>query len=101
MSLFFRASQAFASNYNMASHSSIFLTAVSNTFIRFIHFEFGTNHADYLDATETQQRVLIEDDTKDTCAYMSCTKVVRSSNCGQVCRPEPYAINVPLSRQRD
>lgn len=43
--------------------------------MRFIHFRFGKDYLDYLDATDGDaQRELINDQRKDTCVHMHSTK---------------------------
>ena len=54
---------------------SIFIIAMCNTFVRFIHFTFGSDYGEYLDATtETEQLQIVGDTAKDTFAYVSWTK---------------------------
>jgi len=43
--------------------------------VRFIHFKFGRDYAEYVDALdETAQIELINDEEKDACVYMHSTK---------------------------
>ncbi|QUC22974.1 uncharacterized protein UV8b_07215 [Ustilaginoidea virens] len=56
-------------------HQDIFIIAMCNTFVRFIHFTFGSDYGEYLDAsTETEQLQIVGDTAKDTFAYVSWTK---------------------------
>jgi hypothetical protein len=44
---------------------------VINTFVRFLHFEFGRNYAEYIEAPdEDAQLKLINDEEKDVFVYM-------------------------------
>ncbi|EFY95416.1 hypothetical protein X797_011015 [Metarhizium robertsii] len=55
--------------------TSVFLIAISNTFIRFIHFSFGADYDEYLDATtKADQKRLVENKKKDTFVRMHRTK---------------------------
>lgn len=55
--------------------NSVFLIAVSNTFIKFIYFTFGEDYREYLDATTFEKQMeLVKDPQKDTFAYMDATK---------------------------
>lgn len=55
--------------------SSVFLIAATNTFIRFVHFEFGSHYGEYIDAaSEHLQRTLADDEDKDTFVHMHSTK---------------------------
>ena len=57
-----------------ASICSIFLAA-TNTFLRFIHFKFGSYYGDYVDAvSEMIQKTLVDDENRDTFIYMYSTK---------------------------
>jgi len=52
-----------------------FLIAATNTFIGFIHFRFGVDYMEYLDAPdEASQRALVNDTGKDTFVYMQRTE---------------------------
>ncbi|EFY84125.1 hypothetical protein MAC_09832 [Metarhizium acridum CQMa 102] len=54
---------------------SVFLIAVSNTFMSFIHFSFGADYDEYLDATTIEdQRRLVNNKKKDTFVRMHRTK---------------------------
>jgi hypothetical protein len=53
----------------------MFVIAATNTFVRFIHFKFGRDYAEYIDAPdETAQIELINDEEKDVFVYMHNTK---------------------------
>ncbi|PLN82507.1 hypothetical protein BDW42DRAFT_200397 [Aspergillus taichungensis] len=53
----------------------VFLIAGTNTFMRFVHFRFGVDYAEYMDATsETAQSILAANKDKDTFIYMHSTK---------------------------
>lgn len=46
---------------------SVFLIAATNTFIRFLHFTFGREYREYLDAEGVdEQKELAQDSEKDT-----------------------------------
>lgn len=47
----------------------VFVIAVSNTFVRFIHFHFGADYEEYLNANDKDQRILVKDTSKDTYVY--------------------------------
>ncbi|GAB0134273.1 hypothetical protein EsDP_00002652, partial [Epichloe bromicola] len=47
----------------------VFVIAVSNTFVRFIHFYFGADYEEYLNANDKDQRSLVDDTSKDTYVY--------------------------------
>lgn len=54
---------------------SIFLVAASNTFLRFMHFHFGSHYAELVNSTNlATQLALITDTNKDTCVHMQCSK---------------------------
>ncbi|KFA81330.1 hypothetical protein S40288_08312 [Stachybotrys chartarum IBT 40288] len=54
---------------------SVFLIAAASTFVRFVHFQFGSHYADLLDATDPEaQEALIAESEKDTYAYMRSSK---------------------------
>ncbi|KAG8407979.1 hypothetical protein J3459_018294 [Metarhizium acridum] len=54
---------------------NVFLIAVSNTFMSFIHFSFGADYDEYLDATTIEdQRRLVNKKKKDTFVRMHRTK---------------------------
>jgi hypothetical protein len=54
---------------------SVFLIAGTNTFLRLVHFNFGLDYAEYMNATsETAQRAIVADEDKDTFVYMRTTK---------------------------
>ncbi|PLN79114.1 hypothetical protein BDW42DRAFT_201838 [Aspergillus taichungensis] len=58
-----------------ATLAHVFLIASTSTFIRFVHFKFGSGYEEYIAAaTKEDQRVLVDDETKDIFAYMSSTK---------------------------
>ncbi|KAJ9155544.1 hypothetical protein NKR23_g2112 [Pleurostoma richardsiae] len=53
----------------------VFLVAATNTFLRFIHFKFGRDYAEYLDASdEATQKHIANDQDKDTFVYMHGTE---------------------------
>ncbi|KAG9250662.1 uncharacterized protein F5Z01DRAFT_629038 [Emericellopsis atlantica] len=54
--------------------SSVFIVALSSTFGRICHFHFGDYYDEYLDASAADQGHLINDNTKDTCVHLQCTK---------------------------
>ncbi|KAH8435049.1 uncharacterized protein LDX57_012678 [Aspergillus melleus] len=52
----------------------VFLIAGTNTFLRFVHFKFGVDYAEYMNATsETAQSILAANEDKDTFIYMHST----------------------------
>lgn len=54
---------------------SVFLIAASNTFLRFVHFHFGSHYAELIDSTDmAAQKALVADTRKDTCVHMRCSK---------------------------
>ncbi|KJZ76407.1 hypothetical protein HIM_04136 [Hirsutella minnesotensis 3608] len=54
---------------------SVFLIAAASTFVRFVHFQFGSHYADLLDATDAEaQEALIADGEKDTYVQMRSSK---------------------------
>lgn len=58
-----------------ASICSVFLLAATNTFLHFIDFKFGSYYGEYFDATnEMSQKVLIDDENRDTFICMHNTK---------------------------
>lgn len=58
-----------------ASICSVFLLAATNTFLRFIHFKFGSHYGEYVDAaSEMTQKTLVDDENRDTFIYMHSTK---------------------------
>lgn len=53
---------------------SVFLIAASNTFVRFLHFRFGKDYLEYLNAmNEADQRDTINDADKDTFVHLQST----------------------------
>lgn len=55
--------------------SSVFLIAATNTFVRFLHFTFGRDYLDYLDAPSVdEQKALAQDPNKDVTVCMHSTK---------------------------
>lgn len=63
------------SDFDKEYTCSVFLIAATNTFIRFVHFEFGSHYEEYLDAaSEHMKRTLADDEDKDTFVYMHSTK---------------------------
>lgn len=55
--------------------SGVYLIAATNTFIRFVHFKFGSDYHECIDAeTESIQRALVDDDDKDTFVHMHSSK---------------------------
>ncbi|CAH0025849.1 unnamed protein product [Clonostachys rhizophaga] len=53
----------------------VFLIAAANTFLRFIHFRFGSHYADYIDAVDSStQEGLLKDIGKDTYVHMESSK---------------------------
>ncbi|KAK2612310.1 hypothetical protein QQS21_001736 [Conoideocrella luteorostrata] len=68
-----RASKCIQIDPRSGKGSPVYLIAICSTFISFIHFTFGSDYNEYLDATTVEeQKQLINDSTKDTFAYMSC-----------------------------
>ena len=60
---------------------SVFLIAAANTFLRFIHFRFGSHYAEYIDAIGgSAQEALLRDSGKDT---LVCTP--RKARSGAIC----------------
>jgi hypothetical protein len=54
---------------------SVFLIAVTNTFVRFVHFTFGRNYLEYLDAAnEKVQMEIINHKEKEAFVYMRSTR---------------------------
>ncbi|KAK4075265.1 hypothetical protein Purlil1_12695 [Purpureocillium lilacinum] len=54
---------------------SVFLITASNTFLRFVHFRFGSHYAELVDSTDmATQQALVADINKDTCVHMQCSK---------------------------
>ena len=54
---------------------SIFLIAATSTFVRFIHFRFGRDYLEYLDARgEAAQKEIVEDEENEAFAYMRSTR---------------------------
>lgn len=54
---------------------SVFLIAAANTFLRFIHFHFGSHYAEYIETTNDMAReALIKDNGKDTFVRMQSSK---------------------------
>ena len=54
--------------------SSVFVIAATNTFIRFIHFQFGPDYAKYIDAEGKGSQEAFLDEHPNTFAYMNSTK---------------------------
>jgi len=56
----------------MSPSYSVFLIAAINTFLRFLHFRFGSHYEEYLDCiSEQTQKDLIQDENRDTFVHMS------------------------------
>ncbi|KXX82373.1 hypothetical protein MMYC01_201286 [Madurella mycetomatis] len=54
--------------------NGVFLIAATSTFIRFIHFTFGRDYMEYLDAPDQETQIdLANDDERDAFAYMHST----------------------------
>ncbi|KAE8155245.1 hypothetical protein BDV25DRAFT_134992 [Aspergillus avenaceus] len=54
---------------------SVFLIAATSTFIRFVHFKFGSQYREYIDAeTRPEQMALVNDEDRDTFVYMHSTR---------------------------
>ena len=54
---------------------SVLGIAAANTFLRFMHFRFGSHYAEYIDTIdETVQKTLINDSGKDTFVRMQSSK---------------------------
>ncbi len=54
--------------------SSVFLIAATNTFVRFVHFNFGSDYRTYLDANgEKAQKTLVNNRNRNTFVYMQCS----------------------------
>ncbi|KAL2753232.1 hypothetical protein ACRALDRAFT_1077621 [Sodiomyces alcalophilus JCM 7366] len=53
----------------------VFLVAATSTFVRFIHFRFGTSYLEYLDAEDVAtQQAIAEDPEKDTYVHMDSSE---------------------------
>ncbi|KAI0399639.1 hypothetical protein F4802DRAFT_602827 [Xylaria palmicola] len=53
----------------------VFLIAATNTFVRFLHFRFGRDYSDYLDAIDKQAQMrIVNDEQRDPHAYMHSTR---------------------------
>ncbi|KAK3291877.1 uncharacterized protein B0H64DRAFT_468637 [Chaetomium fimeti] len=53
----------------------VFLIAATNVYVRFVHFRFGSDYEQYVDATNVEvQRALVDDPARDTCVHMQATK---------------------------
>lgn len=59
---------------NTMLSSSVFVIAATNTFIRFIHFQFGLDYAKYIDAQDKGSQETFLDEHPNTFAYMNSTK---------------------------
>lgn len=58
----------------MDEHCSVFIIAATNTFIRFIHFKFGSHYSKYLNTiSENEQKDLANRHGEDTCVRMQST----------------------------
>ncbi|OAA37377.1 hypothetical protein NOR_07076 [Metarhizium rileyi] len=56
-------------------HEGVFLTAVVNTFVQFIYFNFGSDYREYIEATTAEEQLrVVNDPEKDTFVYMARTK---------------------------
>ncbi|UKZ82973.1 hypothetical protein TrVFT333_010774 [Trichoderma virens FT-333] len=55
-------------------NNDVFLIAATNTFVSFIHFRFGRDYREYLDADEESQKRIINNAEKEALVYMSSTK---------------------------
>ncbi|KAK3369568.1 hypothetical protein B0T24DRAFT_557611 [Lasiosphaeria ovina] len=68
----------YKANYDFLANglpSSVFLIAATNTFIRFLHFTFGRDYLEYLDAEGVdEQKALAQEPEKDTYISMYSTK---------------------------
>ncbi|PMB65191.1 hypothetical protein BM221_008547 [Beauveria bassiana] len=54
---------------------SVYSYICNGTFIRFLHFDFGSRYEEYLDApTENEQLDIVQDYPEDTCVRVSSTK---------------------------
>lgn len=55
----------------------MFIIAATNTFVRFIHFEFGHSYGEYLDTSnESDQKSLVESRGEESCVRMQSTRWV-------------------------
>lgn len=59
---------------NTMLSSSVFVIAATSTFIRFIHFQFGSDYAKYIDAEDKRSQEALLDEHPKTFAYMNSTK---------------------------
>ncbi|KAK2757915.1 hypothetical protein FQN54_004321 [Arachnomyces sp. PD_36] len=65
----------FDSQLTRFSFHSVFLIAATSTFLRFIHFRFGTSYLEYLDANNVAtQKELADDTEKDAYVYMDSSE---------------------------
>ncbi|KAH6623807.1 hypothetical protein F5144DRAFT_615500 [Chaetomium tenue] len=56
-------------------NQDVFLIAASHTYLRIVHFHFGSDYEECIDATsEDAQRALVDNPTKDTCVRMQATE---------------------------
>ncbi|RSL57388.1 hypothetical protein CEP54_008328 [Fusarium duplospermum] len=56
-------------------HHNVFLIAATNTFMRFVHFRFGRDYLEYLDATnERSQMGIINNEENEAFAYIQSSK---------------------------
>ncbi|KAF5000394.1 hypothetical protein FDECE_11214 [Fusarium decemcellulare] len=56
-------------------HDNVFLIAATNTFVRFVHFRFGRDYLEYLNATdERAQMEIVNDEEKEAFVYMQTSK---------------------------
>ncbi|KAF9243594.1 hypothetical protein DTO013E5_7100 [Penicillium roqueforti] len=53
----------------------VFLLAATNTFLRVIHFKFGSHYGEYVNTeSEGTQKILVDNENKDTFIYIHSTK---------------------------
>lgn len=66
----------------MRRRCSVFLIAAASTFVRFVHFQFGSDYADLLDATDAEAQIqLVADSGKDTYVQMRSSKWFNLQTC--------------------